>query len=764
MSNLVQLRGMARRRAGAGIWLAASLAGPAAMLLWAGTLYAQTTLHGHVTDARGRAVQGVQVAIEGAEDTATSDADGVFTLALKATAGSIVLLRAEDELRGFAPAEVAVRDVGADIQVTMRPSMVSQQATVTATRSSAETGPAALVQSSLSGRQLREYPALTLDESLRQHAGFELFRRSSGWVQNPTSQGISLRGLGSTAVSRTLVLANNAPLNDPFGGWVHWDELPPEIIEAVTVTSGGGSDLYGSSAVGGVIDVLPGHPGDARVDVSASAAGEDTRTADWRGDLRQGRWSELVAAQDFRTAGYILTAPESPGVVDVPANVHFENGRVEIDRAHGDAGRLFVTGNVLNESRNNGTPATVNSTRLWRYVVGDDWTAGARVTGRARLFGSDEAYSQTFSSVNAARSSETLTRLQKVRTQEVGVSADASYHRLRVALIGGGDVRDIRAEDREKPSGALQVVSSRQRFVGGFGEVLGDRGRWSGGASLRVDSVWNLDTEMFAGAMRTSTPDRSEVVASPRAGVVFQAAHSVTVHGSGYRAFRTPTMNELYRSFQVGSSTTLADANLVSERATGVDGGVTVQMPRIAAQGSYFWIEINRPVASPQIASTASTLTLRRMNLGQVQSQGLDTSLAVNEGHAVSGAVGYQYAHSVVTKFAVDPLLVGKWLPEVPRHSFTAQMRFQKARVGEFVISARRSGQVFDDNANTLVLHSFFELDGYGARALGRGVTAFVSLQNLTARRAEVARTPLLALGSPLVAQGGVRYSWGGRP
>jgi outer membrane receptor protein involved in Fe transport len=736
---------------------------PLVSLFCCTVLSAQTTLHGHVVDRTGRVVPGVSIASGDQATTAVSDANGAFTLEVKANASGNILLRAQGASMDSGPLTIPASNISSDLQIVMAPAVLRQEATVTATRSQIEMGPNALTQSSLSGEQLVRFPALTVDESLRQHAGFELFRRSSGWIQNPTSQGVSLRGLGSTAVSRTLILTNSAPLNDPFGGWIHWDELPPETIEAVTITSGGGSDLYGSSAVGGVIDLVPAHPHQPRLNFSTSAAGLDTRTASGRGDLQQGRWSELLAGQDFRTAGYILTAPASRGPVDVPANAHFQNGRTEIDRTVGNSGLLFLTGNVLNENRNNGTPKTINSTRLWRYLAGDDWTAGSRATGRVRLFGSDESYSQTFTSINATRTIETLTRLQKVETQELGASTDASYHLSHLAFVGGLDVRDIRASDREKPAGALQATSSRQRFVGGFGEVVGEYGKWSGAASIRVDSARNLDTNVFTGPVLVSTPNRSEVVASPRVGIVRQITHQVSVHGSGYRAFRTPTMNELYRTFQVGSTTTQANPDLVSERATGAEGGINVHLPRLSAQASYFWIEINRPVASPQIASTPTTITLKRVNLGQVQSQGIDTSVTVNEGRALSATIGYQYAHSVVTKFSVDPTLIGKWLPDVPRESATAQIRYQKANIGDFVLSARNSGRAFDDSANTFILHSFFQLDAYGSRSIGRGFTAFVSAQNLTNRRAEVSRTPLLTQGIPFIAQGGIKYDWGGR-
>ena len=89
----------------------------------------------------------------------------------------------------------------------MNPNAVQQSMTVTATRSEVSVGALSNTIAVLSAEQLQNYPALTLDEQLRQHAGFELFRRSSGWVQNPTSQGISLAGgWDRRRRGRTLVL------------------------------------------------------------------------------------------------------------------------------------------------------------------------------------------------------------------------------------------------------------------------------------------------------------------------------------------------------------------------------------------------------------------------------------------------------------------------------------------------------------------------------------------------------------------------------
>jgi outer membrane receptor protein involved in Fe transport len=738
---------------------------------------AQTTLHihGQVRDSSGSNVPGASVSATGprGEVAVSADAQGNFQLDYPGPI-AILTLRAAAHAMQSDPIQISAQAAAEPIGLVIHPSAVTEQITVTATRSSIDLPATANTVYAVSAQQLYDYPATELDDKLRQQAGFELYRRSSSRVQNPTSQGISLRGLGSTAVSRTLVLEDNVPMNDPFGGWIHWDEIPAEAIDAVTIATGGGSDLYGSSALGGVVDVLPARPSTSRLDASALGGGQDTSSVGLRGDIGNARWSQLLAADAFRTAGYIPTAPAIAGPVDVPANVHYQSVRTETDHVFANSNRAFLVGNMLNEARGNGTTLTNNGTRLWRYIAGDDWTAGTRTSGRARLFGSDEGYRQSFSSINAARTTESLTRLQRVRTQELGASTDASLALSPIALVVGADVRDIRGSDDEtpissgKPSGVANT-SARQRFVGGFGEALASHGPWSAALSLRLDSASNLDTLMTTLPSSTSqpvaTPDRNEFIPSPRLGIVRQLPRNVAIHASVFRAFRTPTMNELYRTGQVGAQVTQANSQLQSERATGWEVGATFASPAnsIALGGTYFWTEINRPVS----AVLLSTNLYKRENLGQIVSQGTELHLDIEPQRAISAALGYQYAHAVVTRYNPPPVtsgtqqnLVGNWIPEVPRQSFTAQLRAARPSLGELILAARASGQAWDDSANTFLLNPFFELDLSAHRDFGRHFTASLILDNLLNQRADVARTPTLTLGSPFLAEGGLAFHW----
>src|SRR5713226_5736611 len=77
---------------------------------------------------------------------------------------------------------------------------------VTATRTEQKVGEAPASVTVLTREDVRQTAAQSLDDLLRQVPGFSLFRRSSSLVGHPTTQGVSLRGIGPSGASRALVL------------------------------------------------------------------------------------------------------------------------------------------------------------------------------------------------------------------------------------------------------------------------------------------------------------------------------------------------------------------------------------------------------------------------------------------------------------------------------------------------------------------------------------------------------------------------------
>ena len=148
--------------------------------------------------------------------------------------------------------------------------------------------------------------APTLDDTLRQIPGFSIFRRSSSRNANPTTQGVSLRGVGASGASRSAVMFEGVPLNDPFGGWVQWNRIPPIAVYEVEVLRGGASSLYGGSGLSGAIELRPRTASD-ELAFSAEAFGGSQRTASAAAFVGKAwnRWEVDAAGGHFQTRGFI---------------------------------------------------------------------------------------------------------------------------------------------------------------------------------------------------------------------------------------------------------------------------------------------------------------------------------------------------------------------------------------------------------------------------------------------------------------------------
>ena len=721
------------------------------------------TADGIITDPRGLPVPGAEFRDAQHRLLGRSDANGAFHITLSAYPVAITAphyISAHLPAGRPVPQHIVLGTLDESVEVTAYRAPLSSLDSPASTRV-------------LSASVLAQAATPALDGKLRQVPGLELFRRTSSLFANPTSQGISLRGLGSTAASRTLVTSDDVPLNDPYGGWIHWNEVPELAIQAAEIVRGGASDLYGSSAIGGVINLIPVAPGTRQLTITSSYGALGTTDDAALGSITSGPYTALVSGGFLGTDGYTLVAPNLRGAVDVPSNVHSENTLAEFDRALTAApgtspaapGRLFLRGTGFNESRHNGTPDTTNATRLWRYAAGADL---GPLTLRA--YGSAEHYRQSFSSIPAGRATERLTRNARDPANELGAAVRWRQPvGARFLILAGADTHDVRAADDEFPTtGAASSTTARQRQSGAYGEALATPQNWTLSASVRADHFTNNDAAAYPAG--TPLPSLSETVVDPRLGIVRRLTPTLALNASAFRAYRAPTENELYRTGQVGQQTTLANPSLRSERATGWETGVETDPARLQSvlRGSYFWTQVNRPITALTLTTTPTATTLMRENLGQIESRGVSIDASSHPLVWLGIEGGYQYARATVTQYKQQPALVGNWIPQVARHAATAQVNLSQPKVGFLSLQARTSGRQFDDDQNLYLLRGYFRLDLYashtfsGARLFGTRTEVFAAVENLFDRSIDVGRTPIRTLGTPQLARFGLRLHLGG--
>ena len=601
--------------------------------------------------------------------------------------------------------------------------------TVTATRTETRVGdtPASVVV--LSKETLETTAAPTLDDALRQVAGFTLFRRAGSRVANPTTQGVTLRGVGASGASRALVLDDGIPLNDPFGGWVYWGRVPRAALDRVEVLRGGASDLYGSSAMGGVIQFIR-RKGPALA-VEAAAGSQQTGTASVFAAMQRDQWNGSIAADLLTTDGFVLVRPSQRGAVDVEADSRHAAVDGTLRR-----GTAFLRGSYYRESRGNGTPLQENDTRMRHLAAGGD----LQLLGGAlalRAFGSDQDYFQTFSAIADDRQSERLTVEQSVPSR--GYGGTGQWTRAiaqRHVLVAGTELRTVSGtsdELRFTPAGTFRVeAGGRQRTAAAFIEdVFSIRPSLSLIAGLRAD-FWR-------------TGETSEGQLNPRLSLLWRASDRLALSASAYSAFRAPTLNELYRGFRVGNVNTLPNAGLRSENLTGFELGARARNVRL----NLFWMSVTDTIANVTLGESGGTITRQRQNLGRTRSHGVELDGEWRLGPHWRASASWLYVDATIR----EGELRGLRIPQVPRHQATAQLTWRSVSA-----QLRWSASQFDDDRNELPLESYLVADLFASHPLGRGLHAILAVENVLGENVEVSATPVITLGQPRAIRVGVRY------
>ncbi|MES1168690.1 MAG: TonB-dependent receptor, partial [Oleiharenicola lentus] len=309
---------------------------------------------------------------------------------------------------------------------------------------------------------------------LRAVPGFSLFRRSDSFSANPTAQGVSLRGLGPSGASRSLVLLDGVPLNDPFGGWVAWTKVPRESLAGAELVRGGGATAWGNAALGGIVQLLTETPDTMHGRLAASYGAFATHSVELAVSQPVGGGTVQLLGRDFATDGFPLVAPEDRGSIDLPASSKHRWLEGRWRQSFGPDLAATVTARTYTEDRNNGTPYQENDSRENFAAVALDARAGQAFAWNAVAYAQDQRFSSTFSSVNATRTAETPASDQyAVPATALGAAWTGVWSGAGDARTSAGlDYRRVRGETREYFTFAAGAFT-RQRVAGGTQDVTG---------------------------------------------------------------------------------------------------------------------------------------------------------------------------------------------------------------------------------------------------------------------------------------------------
>ena len=657
--------------------------------------------------------------------------------------------------------------------------------------------------------EIKNSPAVAADDILRQVPTFSLFRRTSSLAAHPTTQGVSLRGVGPSGVSRTLVLIDDVPFNDPFGGWVYWSRVPLASVDRVEMIEGTNSSVYGNYALGGVINIVTAPAEGRTFKVRTSVAGRQTHRVDFFGANAWEKFSIAGEGTFFGTNGY-FTVPELEGgvplrgTIDAKATLDYQNATLKVDFDPTDRITVFVRGGYFSEDRINAkgpttigwiVPSELNNT-YWKSV-----STGVRIRLpdesdlQARAWGNFETFHSNNHGLTAApsRNGSRITLMQRVPANDTGGMVQWSKALgSKNFLTVGTDWRWVDGDSLEQAMNATSTAVATNRTSGGtqistgvfIQDLISVTKEFQLTLSARLDhwknyDAHNLQVNPVTGApLPTNRPscnvdstvpclaDKKNTIGSPRIGALYHLTDSLSVWSSLSWGFRAPTLNELYRQFAVGSTTTLANDQLGPERLTSGEGGVTYSATRnMTWRSSWFYNKFTNPISNVTIATTATTITRQRQNLGETRIWGLQSEVEYRLQNYWRVGMAYMYDVAKVKEGRPDSTgvsLVGKYLAEVPMHRGSVELSYANPRIITAAASFQITGGQYDDDLNTLWLPYYNTLDFNVSRKLVHGLDAFFGVQNVLDREFYVQRGPTTT-GGPRLVTGGLEYTWNGR-
>ena len=650
---------------------------------------------------------------------------------------------------------------------------------VTATRTEQRLDEAPASVSVLTREDIGQAAGQSLDDLLRQVPGFSLFRRSSSTVSHPTTQGVSLRGIGPSGASRALVLLDGIPINDPFGGWIYWDRIPLQSVEQVEVVRGGGASVWGNYALGGVINIITRRPVERAALFEGSYGNNDTRNVDLLLTEAQGPFRLSLEGSHFATDGYPTVSAARRGAIDGDAGSRHTtfNGRIELQPSPDLS--MFVRGTYYEESRDNGTPLQFNNTDAGSLAMGGRARTGDGSEWTATVFTDLEGFHSTFSSQALDRNSETLALDQRVPSASVGAALTWSRAFGAHRVLAGTDFRWIDGETDERVyvAGAFartRVAGGEQQIYGLFlQDVYTPHPRIELVGGLRAD-YWRAydgfrrDTPSPAGIpARQTYSDIDRLAASPRLAMLVHASPSTDLRASAYQGFRVPTINELYRVFRVRNDVTVANEHLKPERLTGGEVGVEQRVGPFQARATAFWNEVQDLVANVTLTNRlpdcpVGTTCRQRQNLDRARIRGVETELELRVGREWKVGGGYIYSDTEVIDAPPQRSLEGKRLAQVPRHGASLTVRYDNPAWLTVAATARFVGRQFEDDLNTLPLGSYVLVDLFASRRIARWGEVFVAIENLLDTTYTTGRTSdgVVSIGAPFLVHGGVRLKY----
>ncbi|HEX6641373.1 MAG TPA: TonB-dependent receptor, partial [Thermoanaerobaculia bacterium] len=556
---------------------------------------------------------------------------------------------------------------------------IDETIVVTATRSERAVSELPVSATVVSEKELKAAPATFVDDVLRTVPGVHI--SIAGSASSFTSgQRISMHGLGGT---RALVLLDGIPIHDPYFGTIQWQKVPLDSLRQVEVVRGGAASLFGNYALGGTINLLtrPVESSLVHADLAMGASAE--RGAITVDHVINDKLGVRFSHSNYNGKGYYRVP--NPGPVDILGWNDTRTTSVRADLNASERTNGFLKANLSRIDVSQGTRSSYDTRDVFDISTGVHHALGANGLLSTTLFYQDQEEVAASSTVLGNRDTEFLSQVSTIPSTQLGASVEWSLSRSGVIpfISVGVDVQRIESEEGRltyNRTGALTQqgrLTGSQEFAGVFAQASWQPSdRFEILASARFDYYKNTDgSDVIVNGAQNYYPTTTSTQLDPRVSFRYALAKSAAVRGAAYRAFKAPTLRDLYRNNQTGTSILLGNPDLEPETLVGAEVGVEWANDRAHVEVNLYRSDIDGLQSRAQVAGQPPNV-FRQLNLGKSRSQGVEAMADVRFSQRWGLNLGYTYADSTIVE-DLNPALVGKLVPEVAPHIGSIGLRYR---------------------------------------------------------------------------------------